>query len=296
MTEPRSAHATHDRLLIANLVDRSVSDAERGLAEEQLTACRDCAPALRRPRRPQRGDQGACRCRPRPRDFTLTAADAERLRVRGWRRLLAAIGSTRDAFSRPLAIGLTTLGLAGLLVATIPALVARIRRRSHQPSGTPKMPPGTRRVTRPQARRRNPELQSAASPAPSAAAESGPAIAAAAPSAAPSDVPAPAPAESSETTDPNVLCGGRRVGAAGRRTAGPRRVRHVSEQLRRCRRSARPSPMLIVAALLLRRRPGPVRPALDGPAPRGRLTAAPASQRPHAGRAAATLAPCPPNA
>ncbi len=30
------------------------------------------------------------------------------------------IGSPRDSFSRPLAIGLTTMGLAGLLVATVP--------------------------------------------------------------------------------------------------------------------------------------------------------------------------------
>ena len=54
---------------------------------------------------------------PRPRDFQLSRADAERLRGAGWRGILARIGTSRDAFSRPLAVGLTTLGLAGLLLA-----------------------------------------------------------------------------------------------------------------------------------------------------------------------------------
>ena len=119
MNDSRSTHSTHDRLLIASFVDRSVTDDERARAEEQLAACQDCE---------QLYDDlvalsAATRALPvpsRPRDFTLTPTDAERLRVHGWRRLLAAIGSSRDVFSRPLALGLTTLGLAGLLVATIP--------------------------------------------------------------------------------------------------------------------------------------------------------------------------------
>ena len=114
-----SAHATHDRLVIANLADRSVSETERTRAELQMAACRDC--------RQLHDDlvaiSAATRLLPaplRPREFTLSAADAERLRARGWRRILAAFGSSRDVFSRPLAVGLTTLGLAGLLLATIP--------------------------------------------------------------------------------------------------------------------------------------------------------------------------------
>lgn len=122
MRDSRPTHAAHDRLLIANLVDRSVAVAERARGEEQMAACRDCAllyddlVAL----------SAATRVLPvsvRRRDFTLTSEDAERLRVRGWRRLLAAIGSSRDAVSRPLALGLTTLGLAGLMVATIPSVI-----------------------------------------------------------------------------------------------------------------------------------------------------------------------------
>jgi hypothetical protein len=116
---PTAAHATHDRLLIANLADRSVSETERTRAELQMAACHDC--------RQLHDDlvsiREATRALPvplRPREFTLSAADADRLRARGWRRILAAFGSSRDIFSRPLALGLTTLGLAGLLVATIP--------------------------------------------------------------------------------------------------------------------------------------------------------------------------------
>jgi hypothetical protein len=57
----------------------------------------------------------------RPNDYTLTARDAQRLRSGGWRRFVAILGTSRDALSRPLAVGLTTLGLAGLLVANIPS-------------------------------------------------------------------------------------------------------------------------------------------------------------------------------
>ena len=120
MPDTRTRHAAHDRLLIANLVARAVDEAERARAEELLAACSDCEQlyddlvALSAATR-------AMAVPARPRDFTLTPADADRLRIRGWRRLLGAIGSSRDAFSRPLALGLTTLGIAGLMVATIPS-------------------------------------------------------------------------------------------------------------------------------------------------------------------------------
>jgi hypothetical protein len=117
-------HARHDRLLVAAEVDRA---ADRGgpLAKGRalLAACADCAglhadllalaaalPSAAAPRR--------------TRDFTLTAADADRLRPRGLRRWLAQVGSPRDTLTRPLAIGFTTLGLAGLLVTTAPAVAS----------------------------------------------------------------------------------------------------------------------------------------------------------------------------
>jgi hypothetical protein len=112
-------HASHDRLLVASVVDRSVSETERDRAEAQMAGCSDC----RRLHDDLVALSEATRSLPvppRPRDFTLSPADAQRLRSRGWRRILAAFGSPRDVFSRPLAVGLTTLGLAGLLVASIP--------------------------------------------------------------------------------------------------------------------------------------------------------------------------------
>ena len=116
-------HAGHDPLLVASLVDHSLPATERTAAEALVAACDACADlhadllALR----------DATRAMPtpaRPRDYTLTAADAARLRRVGWRRLVRAFGSPRDVFSRPLAMGLTTLGLAGLLLASVPSLIS----------------------------------------------------------------------------------------------------------------------------------------------------------------------------
>lgn len=194
MTDAGARHAAHDRLLIASLVDRSVPDSERVLAEAQLASCRDCAllyddlVAL----------SAATRTLPAPtrqRDFTLTAADAERLRVRGWRRLLAAIGSSRDAFSRPLALGLTTLGLAGLLVATIPGALTGLGGSTAAQTTV-----GDAAGDASRAAGGNPEtLLSPASAAPSLQADAGPAAIAAAPAPAASGaLPAPEAAVGSD--------------------------------------------------------------------------------------------------
>jgi hypothetical protein len=55
-----------------------------------------------------------------PRDLRLPATTAARLRPAGWRRLIRAIGTSRDAVTRPLALSLTGLGLAGLLLTVLP--------------------------------------------------------------------------------------------------------------------------------------------------------------------------------
>jgi hypothetical protein len=108
-------------MLVASLADRSLPSSEREAAEVLVAACSLCAGlhadlvAL----------SAATRAMPTPtrtRDYTLTPGDASRLRRAGWRGFVAAFGSSRDVFSRPLALGLTTLGLAGLLVASIPSL------------------------------------------------------------------------------------------------------------------------------------------------------------------------------
>jgi anti-sigma factor RsiW len=123
MTPRTSAadHAGHDPLLVASLVDHSLEDRERSAAEALVAACTACA-GLHADILALRDATRAMPTPARPRDYALTPDDAVRLRRGGWRRLVAAFGSSRDAFSRPLAMGLTTLGIAGLLFATIPSI------------------------------------------------------------------------------------------------------------------------------------------------------------------------------
>jgi hypothetical protein len=109
-------HAGHDPLRVAEAVDRG---ARRGPV---LDLCARCVrmyadlvaltAALTMSAVPAR-----------PRSFTLTADDARRLRPHGWRGWWSAVGSARDTVTRPLAIGLTTLGLAGLLLTAAPTLL-----------------------------------------------------------------------------------------------------------------------------------------------------------------------------
>ena len=98
-----------------------LDDKASAAAREQVAGCTACADVL--------ADLVALQVTlpttstpVRPRDFRLTPGDAARLHRTGWRRFLGFFGSARDGVSRPLAIGFTTLGLAGLLVATVPSM------------------------------------------------------------------------------------------------------------------------------------------------------------------------------
>ena len=124
MTDPtiNAGHAGHDTLLVASLADHSLAPTERSAAEALVAACDDCA-ALHADLLALRDATRAMPTPPRPRDYALTPDDAARLRRGGWRRFVAAFGSPRDAFSKPLAVGLTTLGLAGLLIASAPSIL-----------------------------------------------------------------------------------------------------------------------------------------------------------------------------
>jgi hypothetical protein len=121
-TRTPSAHATHDVELIAAFVgaDPAMPPADRQRAERQLHECEDCA-RLHADLLAIRASVASAPAPARRRDFTLSDADAARLRPRGWRQMLASFGSARDGFSRPLALGLTTFGLVALLVTSIPA-------------------------------------------------------------------------------------------------------------------------------------------------------------------------------
>ncbi len=106
-----STHAKHDRFAIAGAIG--------GPAPALITGCPSCGALF--------ADLLAIRAAireawvpSRSREFLLTTADAARLRPAGWRRLLAAIGTQRDAITRPIAVTCTGLGLAGLLLTTVP--------------------------------------------------------------------------------------------------------------------------------------------------------------------------------
>ena len=110
-----AAHAWHDPLRVAEAVDRGAR------LSPVLDLCAWCValyvdlvsltralPTAAVPRR--------------SRDFTLSDVEAQRLGARRWRVWSSRVGSARDSVTRPLAVGFTTLGLAGLLLTVGPVL------------------------------------------------------------------------------------------------------------------------------------------------------------------------------
>ena len=104
-----AAHARHDRLLIAQSLDRGARRSP------MLELCARCA-ALYADLVALTMVLPLSAVPSRPRDFRLSASDARRLERRRWRDRWVIIGSAGDSLTRPIAIGLTTLGLAGLLL------------------------------------------------------------------------------------------------------------------------------------------------------------------------------------
>lgn len=115
-----TSHDRHDPMLVAALAADDLVGTDRDQAVALTRSCAECATlrddliALAR----------ATASAPppiatRPRDFQLTPADAARLRPAGWRRLVATISSSRTIFSKPLGVGLVSLGLVGLLVGNV---------------------------------------------------------------------------------------------------------------------------------------------------------------------------------
>jgi hypothetical protein len=128
MTEPHMptatpAHELHEPELIAALAARGpdLKDAELAAAQALVASCADCRGLLAELRAMQVAI-AASTTPARHRDFTLSVADAQRLRGSGWRRVVRFFGSSRDAFSRPLAIGFTTIGVVALLITAVPSI------------------------------------------------------------------------------------------------------------------------------------------------------------------------------
>jgi hypothetical protein len=127
----------HDETLIARLAADDVAGPEAATATQLVADCPACAQlhadlcsiiaataALPAPRR--------------TRDFRLTEADAARFQRTGWRRLLGRFGDPRLAFTRPLAAGLVTLGIAGLLLSAAPSFLPSLG----SPASAPAVAPG----------------------------------------------------------------------------------------------------------------------------------------------------------
>jgi hypothetical protein len=120
-TEPRRSHADHDFELVAAHAAGDLDGAQRESADALLASCAECRQLADDLRAIARAT-AALPAPARTRDFRLRPEDAARLRPRGWRRLAAALGSSRLELTRPIAPVLMTLGVVGLLVSGIPLL------------------------------------------------------------------------------------------------------------------------------------------------------------------------------
>ena len=129
-------HARHDLYLVAALAADDLEPIFRVDAEALVASCHDCAELLA-DLRSIAVATAALPMVPRTRDFRISAADAARLRPRGWRALVDALGGVRASFSRPLATGLTTLGIVGLLVSTVPGALGGISLGSGSAAASP---------------------------------------------------------------------------------------------------------------------------------------------------------------
>lgn len=118
-----TAHADHDPLLIAAASDARLEPAERERVDSWLAICTDCV-SLRDDLVAIAAANRVLWTPSRARDFRLDEATAAAISRRGWRGLLRWIGSSRDSLTRPLAVGLTTLGIAGLLLSGSASLLS----------------------------------------------------------------------------------------------------------------------------------------------------------------------------
>lgn len=109
MGDPLS-HARHDRFAIAAALGG-------GDAPSTVVTCPQCGALHRELLSIQTALRHAWTPR-RPRDLQLDDSLVARLRPALWRRLLGVVGSSRDVITRPLAIGLTSIGIFGVVLTS----------------------------------------------------------------------------------------------------------------------------------------------------------------------------------
>lgn len=121
MHQSLSHHATHDELLLARLYGDDVDQTERAAALDQMASCAECADFF--------ADLSsistalvALPVPPRRRDFSLTEADAARLRRRGtgW-SVPGLIARTRLLGRAMVAVGVAGVLVIGTATAFLPA-------------------------------------------------------------------------------------------------------------------------------------------------------------------------------
>jgi hypothetical protein len=112
-------HTRHDLTLIAGHAAGDLIDSERTVAETLLATCTPCADL----HRDLLAIATATRALPARatanRDFRLAPEQAERLRRGSWLRAALRPFATAHSAVRPMAAAFTSLGIAGLLVATV---------------------------------------------------------------------------------------------------------------------------------------------------------------------------------
>ena len=118
MAHDSEQHAQHDNLLVVSLAADDLSAADRDRATSQIASCAECA-LLHDDLLAIARATAVLPAAVRPRDFHLSPEQAARLRPGGWRRFVAAFASPRLAMTRQLGVGMTTLGLAGLMVSAL---------------------------------------------------------------------------------------------------------------------------------------------------------------------------------
>ncbi len=184
-------HAGHDELRIVAFAAGDLEGDELNAASALIATCGDCARLADNVALIQTATARLPAPR-RRRDFRLTEADAVRLRPPGWRRFLVRLASPGFAFTQPLAAGLATIGLAGLLVTTIPGLLTGFAGSAASPAD--------RALVEMTSKAPAPEAPEGAAPTLAApAAEPSPVAGAAAGSQAPDASPVPAPADAAAT-------------------------------------------------------------------------------------------------
>jgi len=119
MNDTQRSHDRHDRFLIAALAADDLNGQALSDAHDLIANCPSCAELLSDLRAIARATAALPEI-PRTLDFQLSPQTADRLGARGWRGILAWIADSRFSAARPIAVGLTSLGLVAAIAGAIP--------------------------------------------------------------------------------------------------------------------------------------------------------------------------------